>query len=126
MGKIIVPVDGSKMSLEALKFAIKIAEKTEDELLILNVQSSHEALGLVAIKEAETLLKDYQVKYESKIRLGFPSVEIISEANSSDVKLIVLGKRGAGTTGGNTNKMGSVSNAILELATCPVVIVPKV
>lgn len=126
MSKIIVPVDGSKMSLEALKVAISFAEKTEDEILVLNVQSSHEALGLVAIKEAETLLKESQVKYETKIRLGFPSVEIISEANSDDVKCIFIGKRGAGSTSGSTNKLGSVSNAIVDLATCPVVIVPKI
>lgn len=126
MGKIIVPVDGSKMSLDALKFAIEIAEKTENELLVLNVQPSHEALGLVAIKDAEQLLKEYPVKYETKIRVGFPSVEIISEANSDDVKLIVIGKRGTGAKGIETNKLGSVSTAIVDLAPCPVVIVPKV
>lgn len=126
MGKIIVPVDGSKLSLEALKVAIAMAENSRDEILVLNIQTSHEALGLVAIKEAEQLLKEHQVKYETKIRLGFPSVEIISEANSPDVKFIVLGKRGSGSTGSNHNKLGSVSNAVVDLAPCPVVIVPKI
>lgn len=125
MGKIIVPVDGSNLAMDALKVAITIAEKSDDELLILNIQPSHQALGLVAITEAEALVKKHNVKYETKIRLGFPSVEIISEAHDPDVRFIVLGKRGAGSMGTNTNKLGSVSNSIIDLAPCPVVIVPK-
>ena len=126
MGKLIVPVDGSKLSMEALKVAISMVEHNDDQLLILNIQTSHQALGLVAITEAEALLKQSNVKYETKIRLGFPSVEIISEAKNPDVKFIVMGKRGEGAGGTEAKKLGSVGNAVLDLAPCPVVIVPKI
>lgn len=120
---ILVPVDGSIASLEAIKFAITMAKAYGDQIKVVNIQQSHKILGESIINDAETVLKKEDIPYSSMIRIGTPpSIEIISEAKDDAVRCIVMGSKGSGNSSKN---LGSVSSAVLKISPCPVVIVPS-
>lgn len=137
---IIVPVDGSERSAEALKYAEEMAAKYSSELLLINVQprndgtfSIHdvndaewikgkEEFGMERLKEAaEGLLCDVPVSM--KVRFGIPSIEITSEAKEQEAMCIVMGSRGNGPV--VSAILGSVSYGVLHLSPCPVTIIPS-
>ncbi|MDQ0156269.1 universal stress protein [Robertmurraya andreesenii] len=120
--KIIVPIDGSKTSQNALSFAISMAKAYGDQIRLINIQPNHQILGESVIAEAARLLEEARVLYSSKIRLGTPSIEIITEAKDADIRCIVMGTKGAGNS---DRKLGSVSQATLTMAPCPIVFIPS-
>lgn len=122
MNKILVAIDGSSLSLKALEFAISMAKAYFDEIRLINVQPFHQILGENIIKEAEAALQNSNVLYTSTIRTGTqPAIEIISEAKDESIRCIVMGSKGLGKS---NNYLGSVSSAVLSMASCPVIIVP--
>lgn len=120
--KILVPVDGSKMSCKALEFAITMAKAYGDQIRLVNIQPNLQILGKPIIEEAASILEESRVLYTSKIRIGNPASEIISESKDKDVRCIVMGTKGTGNT---RNNLGSVSLGILQMASCPVVFIPS-
>ncbi|MCP1146403.1 universal stress protein [Lysinibacillus endophyticus] len=120
---IVVPVDGSRIAQNALKFAITMAKAYGDEIRVINIQPSIAILGEGIIKEAEALLENEGVIYSSKIRIGTPAIEIISEANGDSVRCVVMGSRGMNAD--SSRKLGSVSQATLTMATCPIMFIPS-
>lgn len=121
MNKIVVAVDGSFIALKALQFAISMAKAFGDEIRLINIQQNLEILGEATIKEASEIVEKENVPYSSTIRIGTPAIEILNEANSKDVRCLVMGMKGANNT---TDKLGSVSKAIISFATCPVTLIP--
>ncbi|WP_071591171.1 universal stress protein [Calidifontibacillus oryziterrae] len=121
--KIVVPVDGSIIATNALKFAITMAKAYGDQIRLINIQPSHQILGESTIREASALLEEERVLYSSKIRVGTPALEIITEAKEKDVRCIVMGSRGNGN--GSSGKLGSVSQATLAMAPCPIMFIPS-
>lgn len=120
---ILVAVDGSSLSHNALKFGISMAEAYSDQLRLINVQQFHQILGENIIKEAEALLQNTNIPYSSTIRIGTqPAIEIISEAKDEAIRCIVMGSKGKGDS---NNYLGSISSAVLSMAPCPVVIIPS-
>lgn len=119
--KIIVPIDGSKLAEKALSFAITMAKAYEDQITLLNIQPNHQILGESVIAEAAALLEEAGVPYSTKIRVGTPSIEIITEAKDNNVRCIVMGSKGAGNSARN---LGSVSQATLVMAPCPIMFIP--
>lgn len=123
MKTIVVPIDGSSLSKNALTFAITMAKAYGDQIRVVNVQPYHDILGETIIKEATALLEKEDVPHSSTVRIGAPpSIEIISEAKDENVRCIVIGSKGSGNT---TNHIGSVSLAVLQMAKCPVVVIPS-
>lgn len=119
--KIIVPIDGSKLAEKALSFAITMAKAYEDQITLLNIQPNHQILGESVIAEAAALLEEAGVPYSTKIRVGTPSIEIITEAKDNNVRCIVMGSKGAGNSARN---LGSVSQATLVMVPCPIMFIP--
>ena len=120
MGKtILVPVDGSTNSFKALTEAISLAKQLGDEIRILNIQQTLKELGMATIKEAEQIIAKENVSHSTKIRTGIAAIEIISEANDPSIRYIVMavGK-------GKKEDIGSVSRRVVEISTCPVILVP--
>jgi nucleotide-binding universal stress UspA family protein len=77
-----------------------------------------------ALAQAHTLLDPLASQVEQQIRPGIPADEIISAARELGVDLIVMGNRGWGEV--RSVLLGSVSERVLHLAHCPVLIVrPK-
>jgi len=121
---VIVPIDGSANSLEALKFALELVKAAGDRLLLLNVHGSSQVLGEALLREAAEMAEREGVPFEKKVRVGNPVMEIHFKASSPDVRCIVMGHKGSGNAqGGNT--LGSVSRGILQLCPCPLTLVPS-
>lgn len=120
--KIIVPVDGSRTAQNALIFAITMAKAYGDQIELLNIQPNHPILGESVIAEAASQLEEARILYSSKIRVGTPSIEIITEAKDDNVRCIVMGSKGSGNT---ERKLGSVSQATLSMSPCPIVLIPS-
>lgn len=143
--KILVPTDGSDLSLRAAGYAAKLAKCTGAEVTILNVaevtgitqfvsysmQSSdnlgrdmHET-GVDIIEKTKKLFLEADVPVHNKIIEGFAPEAIISEARDGGYDLIVMGSRGAGM--GLLRRivfgLGSVAERVVSSAPCPVLIV---
>lgn len=123
MKTIIVPVDGSKIAQKALQFAITMAKAYGDEIRVINIQPTLEILGEVTIQEAKALLEKEGVPYSSRIRIGMPAMEIISEGTAENIRCIVMGSRGMNPD--SKGILGSVSQATLAMAPCPIMFIPS-
>ncbi|MDG5789508.1 universal stress protein [Evansella sp. AB-P1] len=136
---IIVPIDGSTHALKALEFAISMANQYEEKLLLLNVQQKNgphyakevigknekrnkEVEGLHLLRDAIEQI-DGKVSYDTKVRIGIPSIEISNEAKESKARCIIMGSRGNGPV--VSAILGSVSYGVLHLSPCPVTVVPN-
>lgn len=118
--KMIVPLDGSNAGFKVIRHAVELAKLYGDELVLLNIQASLQQLGLQTIKRGGQLLQDQGVPFSAKIRVGIPAIEIVAESHASDVRLIVMavGK-------GREEAIGSISEHVVKLAKCPVVLIPE-
>ncbi|SDN23030.1 universal stress protein [Alkalicoccus daliensis] len=136
---IVVPIDGSNHSLNALEYAVKAAESFREKILLVNVQQVKDRnfyidspkmkpSDKVLEKEGETALQkavdflESKVEYDTKIRIGVPSIEIANEARDQNASAIIMGSRGNGPV--VSQILGSVSYGVLHLSSCPVTIVP--
>lgn len=139
--QILVGVDGSNHSLEALKEAAKLADVFHSKLILVNVQPSfhfiHTRLFINdelikeyqkelfdnATKSAVDYMETHKVDYELLMRIGDPTQQICKLANELAVKYIVIGSRGMGMVRGTV--LGSVSNGILHESKVPILIIPQ-
>jgi nucleotide-binding universal stress UspA family protein len=125
MRSIIVPIDGSPQSLHALRYAITMAKAFGDEIVLLSVHNSSDILGENMLREAAAIVQQESVPYRTKVRVGGnPTIEINFEANDPNVRTIVMGLRGAGSDDPSMKSLGSVSRGLLQIAACPITLVP--
>jgi nucleotide-binding universal stress UspA family protein len=135
--KILVPLDGSEYSFNALEKAIQIAKKFNSRISLINVYSisifrltpsqvfesmkelrkSGEAVLEEGIKKAFS--QDLLV--ETIIKEGHIVEEIVETAKEGNFDLIVMGARGLSTF--KQILLGSVSHGVTAHASCPVLIV---
>lgn len=139
--KILVPVDGSALSMEAVRKAAALAERFESDLTILNVvvtpaQSPMVDPGLMIIPaqlitaledEGRRILAQAQKEVPAGIavnteqKTGHPAQVIIELAAAGGYDLIILGSRGLGEIRGYL--LGSISDRVSHHAPCSVLIV---
>lgn len=138
--KILLPVDGSELSLEAVRFVLRMAQDgLQINVVLANVQEPanlYEVLvahdpelinrvsaqaGLHAMTAAKELLDAAKVTYEREVAKGDPAHTIIDIAERFECELIVMGARGASTL--RSAMLGSVSNEVLHASGVPVIIV---
>ena len=138
--KILLPVDGSELSLEAVRFALRMAKDgLQVSVVLANVQEPanlYEVLvahdpelinrvsaqaGLHALTGAKALLDAAGVAYEREVAKGDPAHTIVDIAERFACDLIVMGARGASAL--RSAMLGSVSNEVLHASGIPVVIV---
>jgi nucleotide-binding universal stress UspA family protein len=139
--KIVVGVDGSEPSLEALRWAIHQAELTNASLEVLTAWSYPERQAPFGIVPELPLRKDPmaatrpRLDQAVKAALGRDrnldvrddvvhgeAAQVLLEA-ARDADLLVVGSRGLGAITGML--LGSVSEHIVRHAPCPVVVVPS-
>jgi len=112
--KVLLPIDGSKSSLNAAKYVAKMAKNSRSPVTVTLV-SVHDDIGLGHVKQfvAKSVVDDYlrevsekelkaaqkvldtaSVKHNMAIKRGHIADEIINLANKDKVDLIVMGAKG--------------------------------
>ncbi len=137
--RILVAIDGSKMSNKALKSALQIAKERYSKVGVIHVEKNvmlsenmttdsideiyskitHEVDGL--FDEAKALAKEEDLEIDTHYVMGDPAVQIVKTAEQENYQLIIMGSRGLGAIKGIV--MGSVSYKVLQLSHCPVLII---
>lgn len=135
--KILVPVDFSESSETALDWATVLARDTGATLLIIHVETVPLTTGggeyIYAIPEPPTqellerlnkvVPKDASIPVVHRLLAGDPADAIIRAAESDEADLIVMGTHGR--RGITRLLMGSVAEAVVRRATCPVLTVKQ-
>jgi nucleotide-binding universal stress UspA family protein len=148
ISRILVPIDGSKMSQKAAEYAVELAKQTGASLTLLSVIDKRFILGqAVSASASPTHLREsiedylyqsaqsstaktakicerYHLKHSAVIRTGHPVEEIVKEAAKSKVDLIVMGSHGKSAL--KAAVLGSVTYGVLHKdAKTPILIVRK-
>jgi nucleotide-binding universal stress UspA family protein len=139
--KILLPVDGSKSSLNAAKYVSKLAKDLRSKCSVTLI-SIHDDIGLGHVKQfvAKSVIDDYLrevsekelkaaqkaldtagVKHSMVIKRGNVSQEILNLANKEKFDLIVMGSKGR--TGILDALMGSVAQKVSANAKQPVLLI---
>ncbi len=94
--RIIVPVDFTEVSKQAVEVAVHIARRSRMPITLLHVDGSHEGDDpLVKMKSlAEKHEQDLPGFFESVVRHGNPLQEIIKQSSNEDYGLMVIGSHG--------------------------------
>lgn len=138
--KILLPVDGSAVSLEAVRFAIRMAQAgLETSFVLANVQEpatlyelvvAHDpevieqvsaAAGAHTLLAAEALVQDANIPYESEVASGDPAHTLIDILERYGCDLVIMGASGMSSL--RSALLGSVSNEVLHAAGVPVMII---
>ena len=138
--KILLPVDGSAVSLDAVRLVIRMAQSgLETTVVLANVQEpaslyevvvAHDpqvieqvsaAAGAHMLEPAEALLKEAHIDYQCEVASGDPAHTIVDILERFECDLVVMGASGRSTL--RSALLGSVSNEVLHAAGVPVMIV---
>ncbi len=138
--KILLPVDGSEVSLKAVRLAISLLQRgLSGSVVLANVQEPatlyemvvapdtevlervSTAAGVDTLAPAEALLINAGVVYEREIASGDPAHTIVDIVERYSCDLVIMGARGASAL--RSALLGSVSNEVLHAAHVPVMIV---
>jgi nucleotide-binding universal stress UspA family protein len=139
--KILIPVDGSPRSLNAVRYAIELAGALNPppQLQLLNVQRNvatgnvklfidtqtiddyERELGMRALHTARQVLEEAGLSYQYHLSVGQPAEAIIRYAAEQGVSNIVIGAHGEGGLG--KRLLGSVVAQVLETSELPVTVV---
>ncbi len=135
MNKILVPVDGSKKSFEALDRALTLAGFTHGQVIAIHVIPHIPAGGSrtkdfnkhvhqdaeIILKKAEKRAGNKDVKFKTKILRGSPGYETVALAKKGHFDHIVMSTTGSGSAMGDM--LGSVSNFVLHKSKIPVYLI---
>ena len=136
--KILVPIDFSEYSLQALKYVADLAKVFNSEVLLIYVvepiiyppdlsigqialptlsyqvdEKAKEELNRVAKEEL-----DSETTVHTIVKLGKPYLEILEVAKAEDVDLIIISTHGH--TGVEQILFGSTADKVVRKAPCPV------
>jgi nucleotide-binding universal stress UspA family protein len=124
VSRILCPTDYSDLSYEALRVASYLAEQTQAELCILHVVTPEQEHGEETHASSHAASQANMVIPRSLTRAGRPGDEIVAAAREEDADLIVMGTHGL--TGWRHLVLGSVAEAVVRTAPCPVLTVRQV
>jgi len=135
--KILVPLDGSEHSLQALEKAVQIAKKFDSKIVLINVYSvssfkvtpsqvfdyineiRKSGESILAEGKKRAIAEELQV--ETLLKEGHIVEEIIKTAKENNFDLIVIGARGISKM--KEILLGSVSHGVTLHAPCPILII---
>lgn len=141
MEKILVPVDGSDSSVNAVKYAVGLAKNTPDtHLYLLNVQepppvevmveagispetwqASHQEAGRGVLEAACKILNEAGLPYTTSVAVGHPVDQIATRVQELGCTAVVMGTRGMGSFANLV--LGSVATRVVHAVSCPVTLV---
>ena len=129
---ILCPIDYSEYSNAILEYASKLAKETDAELHIIHVFDDttpyENGMGIPTLSAADiqeqkqalekVVPKDKGVRYVHQLVRGWPSDGILHYCENNPIDLIVMGTHGR--KGVSRMLMGSVAEAVMRRADCPV------
>ena len=135
--RILVPVDFSADSERALDYAVQFAVPFDASLTLMHVTYIPDPPGFnldAVIRRAETDRRQDLLAYQKRtsdagllsdthMDRGLPALKIVEAAQHGEVDLIVMGTHGR--TGLKHLLLGSVAERVVQLASCPVIVVPN-
>jgi nucleotide-binding universal stress UspA family protein len=138
LDQILVPIDFSDCSLDALEYAVQVARRSNASIRLLHVlepvaygldfvlphvREQEELRKLVSTRLTELVkaLSGAQVQADVQLHGGIPADSILEAAQKMSADLIVMGTHGR--RGLSHTLSGSVAEAVLRRASCPVLMV---
>ena len=138
LGRLLVPVDFSDCSLDALEYAVIVAQRAKATLTLLHVmepvsygldftfphpekRERRREVIISKLKDLVSCLASAQVTADYLLRGGLPNDSILDAARSGSADLIVMGTHGR--RGLSHAYFGSVAESVLRLSPCPVLTV---
>ena len=130
---VLFPVDQSRESVQAAETVAGVVKAHGSQLILLSVveppdeepagdvMTSPEAIAEL-LENAAVLFRDRGIEAEVIEREGKPAFTICDVADEMGADLIVMGCRGLGLT--EEGVADSVTNRVINLSPCPVLIVP--
>lgn len=130
---VLFPLDRSREAREAVDAVVNIVQTYQSKLILLSVvesnpiadaeegMSSAEAVAEL-LANARELFAQQGIQAEIVEREGKAAFTICDVADELDVDLIIMGCRGLGLTEEGASE--SVTNRVINLSPCPVLIVP--
>lgn len=146
LNKVLVAIDGSKNSIAALHWAIKMVSGSDNaEIVAVNAQPSfqtvhskrmfsqedvreyQELLFEESVAEGKAILDAQQIPYTLELLVGDPKQCIVnriieSQDTDSPIEMVVMGSRGLGPI---RAVLGGVSYGVIQAGICPVTIIPQ-
>jgi nucleotide-binding universal stress UspA family protein len=134
---VIVPIDFSEDSFQAVRVGLEFVEKNSNLHLVHVTQpwSEHEIGGTWGQETEEERIQSIEKAIREKlketeyqripivVRIGSPPVEITRYAEESDAELIVMPSHGR--TGIQHFALGSVAERVIRKAHCPVLVLRR-
>lgn len=143
MLKILIPVDGSELSLDAVRHALRLVrEGLQAEFVLANVQEPASLYEIVVVRDpqalrgvsagagahllegAEALCSAVGVPCELEVASGDPAHTLIEVAERYGCDAVIMGARGKGAM--RSALLGSVSQEMIDTCPVPVTVVKHV
>jgi len=129
---VLYPIDHSRESLQAAETVIKLVQFCNSRLVLLSVvtvpdaedgeqKASPEAIAEL-LQRAQSLFVQQGIQSEVIEREGKPAFVICDVADEIGADVIIMGCRGLGLT--EEGVADSVTNRVINLSPCPVLVVP--
>ena len=126
---VLFPVDRSREAREAADVVSNIVRTYNSRLVLLSVVETKADSGMDSEPEVAKLLQGAKALFsqqgitaETIEKEGVPSFTICDVADEINADLIIMGSRGLGLAQGDNKE--SVAHRAIDLAPCPVLIVP--
>jgi nucleotide-binding universal stress UspA family protein len=140
--RILVPIDGSELSLKAAESAAELAQRLVAAVTLLTVVEPPEAAAAYVtqtaleevrrglwraseemLHQAAARMGSLQPPVATRVVWGSPAAAIAAEADAG-YQLVVMGSRGLGAEPIDRQLLGSVAERVLRRTHCPVLIIP--
>ena len=135
--RVLIGVDGSRLSRQAALFASRLVEPHGAQLRLVSVvppvpvvQDFYgvgavdlgrlEEAGRAQLRPVEDELRGLGANVESEVRFGAPAEVLARAAEEWDAQLVVVGSRGQGLV--RRVMLGSVSDRLVHICTRPVLV----
>jgi nucleotide-binding universal stress UspA family protein len=137
--KILVPVDASKHSYEALSAALKLSKSIGSEVTVIHIMEYVPKIYIQSQKQFDELLeaqnnygkkvlnkcltqaKEAGTTIKTQLQEGDPATVILEGTSAGKYDLIIMGSRGLGKF--KKLLLGSVSSKVVNHATCSVLLI---
>lgn len=131
---VLFPIDQSREAREAADLVTKVVQQCDSRLVLLSVVEeptpdgdngtpmvSPEAVAKL-LENAQALFSQQGITAEVIEKQGKPAFTICDVADEVGADVIIMGCRGLGLTDDGAND--SVTNRVINLSPCPVLVVP--